>query len=248
MPSFYLPADTTDTILSGEDLVADAIDTTPSEAGLHDSGLLECEDPDAEELMKVYLKQYDSFDIQGRLTNLYDAVHKSKLPSTEEWAQELYTAFRKDPSNHTYIKLNDDRKKLLSLLYSLIDEAIDSGIEEKDLETALAKVFKVRRLKRILHICVAMDRAQSLYKMELPGFDKAGMHWFCKYHFDPTKSTLSAEKITVWKSLLANYPGTGTMNKRIYFLLNSKVLGLLTDKWFAKWFEPEATDFFPKGA
>lgn len=211
---------------------------------------LEC-DPLAEAVVKDFVKAYDDDDYQVGLYRLYNDRDRSykngECKDTEDWARQLYATFREDPLNERCIMLNQDRKKALALLYSLVDEGKKHGFSDEEYEKAILKVFKKRRLMRILGICLVMDKCQALYKMELPGTGTVGMHWFCNLHVDPASSILSNEELQAWTSILSTYTGTGTMNKRLYFLLNSKVLNLQEEhELMAKWFKPEQAVFFVK--
>lgn len=196
----------------------------------------------SKEVVRRYVDLYDRADFQNGLARLY--ADRASMDS-EEWAKQLYIAFRNEPLNPRYMLLNEDRKRSLALLYALVDEQKRHDFPSGDFENAILKVFKVRRLKRILGICVIMDKCQSLYKMELEGM--VGMHWFCDLHVDPVYSLLSREDSNYWNDVLFDYPGKGTMNKRLYFLLNSTILNLKDDPMLFKWSLPEVAKPLERG-
>ncbi|KAL7561081.1 hypothetical protein ACA910_020395 [Epithemia clementina (nom. ined.)] len=190
-----------------------------------------------------YVQAYDNPVYQERLERLY---HDRDSKDPEEWAKELYLTFRDDNVNKRALMLNQDRKVCLNLLYDMVNEWKEHGFC-KDFELAIAKVFKPRRIARILGVCLVMDRAQSLYKMILPaktsqGESIIGMHWFCELHFQDT-SMFSSDERKDWMERLSKYSGTATMNKRLYRLLHSEVLGLCYDKAFVHWSKPHAAEF-----
>lgn len=203
---------------------------------------IEC-DKDAMKIVERFVDAYDHPEFQAGLIRLYeDRGHMD----TEEWARLLYTTFRDEPSNPRCIALNQDRKRSLELLYALVDEQKKHHFSVEEYEKAIMKIFKVRRLQRILGICLPMDKSQALYKMELNGTGTVGMHWFSNPHLDPTTTVLPPKELQMWKNLLVNYSGTGTMNKRLYYLLSSEVLDLQKDPLLAKWFKPEPAVFVKK--
>lgn len=197
------------------------------------------------EIIQGYVDMYDQPEYQDCLARLYDD-RRSQDP--EEWARLLYTLLRDDPLNERALALNRDRKKCMSLLYHLVDEWEMHGFSE-EFELGIKQVFKSRRLFRILSVCLIMDRCQSLYKMEIFGGQGVGMHWFSELHFNETTVTNSAHQLSfdefqMWKTLLSNYVGRGTMNKRLYRLLYSKILGLQQNELMLRWSKPRAALFF----
>ncbi|KAL7566892.1 hypothetical protein ACA910_008619 [Epithemia clementina (nom. ined.)] len=180
---------------------------------------------------------------------LYNDLGGTSMQDPEEWAKDLYVEFRNDPNNIRALTLNYDRKVCLNLLYDMVNEWMEHRYSV-EFEHAMARVFSVPRMVRILDVFLVMDRAQALYKMKLPspvqhgGMDMIGMHWYSESHVQ-NDTFDSVEEEVWWKSqLLKQYPGKATMNKRFYRLLYSPVLKLQQkDPVLARWAKPQAATF-----
>ena len=194
-------------------------------------------------IVQLFVNIYDEPSFRDRLTRLYKD-RGSQDPET--WAKNLYLLFRDDPTNPRVLQLNHDRKSCLTLLYELVNEWNVKELSV-EFENAIRKIFKPRRIARILGVCLVMDRAQALYKLvqSAPtedGKSITGMHWYSDLHVELETFETPSERDR-WTTLLSNYPGTGTMNKRLYRLLYSKTLGLQNDELFARCCKPQVASF-----
>jgi len=190
-------------------------------------------------IIQGFVDSFDQDEFQICLARLY---HDLRSQEPEVWARKLYLKLRDDPFDPRASTLNQDRKTCLSLLYRLVNEW-EAGGFSKEFECGIRQIFKVRRILRILGVCLIMDRCQSLYKMQILGNGSVGMHWFCELHFNEATAADSAHHLTtdellMWKTLLSNYSGKGTMNKRLYRLLYSKELGLQENELLSRWSKP----------
>jgi hypothetical protein len=109
-----------------------------------------------------------------------------------------------------------------------------------------------------------MDRANALYGMKISTGNLYGMHWYCDYHFnnslpycnyDCYQDLTNDEERKVWQTLLNTYPGdplhgnvypgTGTMNKKLYQLLFCKKFGFQRrhPSTFGLWSKPQEAEF-----
>jgi hypothetical protein len=108
-----------------------------------------------------------------------------------------------------------------------------------------------------------MDRANALYSMKIPSTNLYGMHWYCDYHFNNSlpycnydySQDLMNEEGKVWQTLLHTYPGdpfygnvypgTGTVNKKLYQLLFCKKFGFQRchPSTFGLWSKPQEAEF-----
>ncbi|KAL7570720.1 hypothetical protein ACA910_017842 [Epithemia clementina (nom. ined.)] len=196
-----------------------------------------------DDIVQKFVDAYDDESYQQRLSRLY-MDRGTKGP--EEWAKLFCLDFRDNNDDARALMLNQDRKECLCLLYDMVDEWKNHGFSPA-FEDTIVRVFKARRIARILGVCLVMDRAQSLYKMILPaktsdGKEILGMHWYSELHFQNDTFASNQERLE-WKELLSNYSGTATMNKRLYRLLYSEALGLQGDKEFARWSQPQPANF-----
>ena len=194
-------------------------------------------------IVQRYVNIYNEPSFQDRLTRLYKD-RGSQDPET--WAENLYLLFRDDPTNPRALQLNHDRKLCLTLLCELVNEWEEQELSV-EFENAIRKIFKPRRIARILGVCLVMDRAQALYKMVQSattedGNTITGMHWYSDLHVELETFETPSERDR-WATLLSSYPGTGTMNKRLYRLLYSKTLGLQNDQLFARCCKPHVASF-----
>mmetsp|Transcript_10421 Transcript_10421/g.22983 ORF Transcript_10421/g.22983 Transcript_10421/m.22983 type:complete len:484 (+) Transcript_10421:117-1568(+) len=182
--------------------------------------------------------------ILPNLDNLYRARGNR---DGDDWATSFYQSWLTDPTNHVYIALNRDRKVCLTFLYSVVDE-LEKADDKPLFEQDLVEEFEVWRIKNILHVCMIMDRAQALYKMQLHGSPHVGMHWYSKRHLDSDTfyARLYPEERRELIAMLSttNYPGSGTMNRRLFTLIYcAPALGLLNDEKLVRWSRPVIATF-----
>jgi hypothetical protein len=185
----------------------------------------------------------------------------------ETWARNLYTAIALGTDDNA-VSLNNDRKTILELAYDLVglwNRVRDQFGEEaaNNFENEIVDKFKIRNIERILGFGLPMDRANALYGMKIPTGNLYGMHWYCDYHFNNSlpycnydySQDLTNEEGKVWQTLLHTYPGdplfgnvypgTGTMNKKLYQLLFCKKFGFQRrhPRTFGLWSKPQEAEF-----
>lgn len=195
-----------------------------------------------------FVLRYQSNDFQTALGNLYDAVGEDT--DYYSWAVSFYRKFQKNPNDEELNKVNLYRKTCLKLLYDLVDywKKHDFG---KEIELLIKNIFGIYRLKRILAICLPMDKAQALYKMQEPCNPKPGMPWFSELHLEDIDGGKNDWQIpfTFTKQypeyelklfdIKSNYNGTAPMNKRLFKMLVVESFGLLDDPEFKKYIIPD---------
>ncbi|KAL7572679.1 hypothetical protein ACA910_010421 [Epithemia clementina (nom. ined.)] len=228
---------------------SDTTNTTP--ISVDDDSLLS--------IVQSFCARYDDPLYQERLNRLYASLGND---DPENWAKNLYLSIRdNNPTNNNdhATALNQDRKACLQLLYDLVN-AWQASSDPRKFEEHIHHVFQPWRIQRILHVCLVMDRAQSLYRMQLPMATYYGMHWYCKFHLlandDPnqTHATIQAtttskhvvihpHELAALKASLWDYPGSPAMNWRIFKVLYTDQFGLLNDMNLAKWCRPKLATF-----
>lgn len=132
--------------------------------------------------METAWKTFESIvtnpEYQGSVSLIKETIQQQHL-SVEEWAEQLYRLFEKEPQNLTAVQLNHSCKTILMPVFRMIDEYYAS-------ETlALSCLFREQFMKLmtkhdlfdILTCCLCMDRARSLFKTKLPN-EPAGVHWY----------------------------------------------------------------------
>lgn len=172
----------------------------------------------------------------GRIEKAQGSEDKEEW--SRKWAESLRNGSRKAA------KLNNDRKACLTLLTVLCDlwrnedgELSDGTIKKADI---IGKPFEGRKkIGRILGLCLAMDRAQALYKMTKDGSNKIGMHWYAKQHENSKEFGHQVKSFRKW-----NKP---TLNKRYVYLLDLEELGLRNSELLQKWSEPVANSALLEG-
>ena len=187
--------------------------------------------------MEWFVSEYESPKIQAALGRLDKDRGTQNI---EEWAKQFYQKFRDEPENEHYIKLNMDRKTCLNLPYDMVREWEKYSFSE-EFEKAMADVFKTRRLTRILAICLPMDRAQSLYKMRNATNSTYGIPWYSQLHVETAYAFDSPEEQKEWLDYLDSRPGppsSPSMNKKLFRLLYSNLLGLKEIDEFKRWSQP----------
>jgi hypothetical protein len=167
------------------------------------------------ERINDFLTIYDSALYQASLDRIGVAQSEGGADAEEwakEWARKLLVVVDDDNAKG----LNQDRKICLALLYRMCDcwqpkNKSNATVSRDD----IVDTFKDRRVLRILTLCVIMDRAQALYKMKIAGHP-VGMHWYAQKHVDESDE---------WKEIDANYDGSPTINKRLFWLVDLLNLG-----------------------
>jgi len=212
----------------------------------------QCEDEylenKARAIMREFVDQYDRDDYQDRLDRLYQDFNDSGSGNYNDWAIKLYKIVRDNPLDDRAKQLNRDRGNCLKLIYSLVNRwdawvKLD-GHKSEVFEAAIEKVFQKRRLKRILAVCLVMDRAQCLYVMrdlsQPKGSAPAGMPWFSELHFrhDTPFARDHGARLFIFQLYLDEYDGykgddgKGPMNKRLFRILFLERLGFQNDEYF----------------
>ncbi|KAL7580352.1 hypothetical protein ACA910_004381 [Epithemia clementina (nom. ined.)] len=168
---------------------------------------------------------------------------------------------RNDPMNNRADALNKDRKVCLNLVYEMVNawEDLKDESDAKAFEKSIREEFGLDKLHRILSICMFMDRAQSLYRMQIPTSIYYGMHWYSKSHLDtdspeaqyvkekyPEKYTVLQSALEELKKVLEDYPGSPTMNRRLYKIIHTPSFGFLEDETLWKLSVPVAAEFIEK--
>ena len=202
--------------------------------------------------VQSFLTAYLEPSFQESLNRLY---HDLGNQSPETWAKNLYQTLCKDPTHPHASLLNRDRKKCLQLEYDLVN-AWENASSPDDFEQDIVNIFQVSRLRKILFICLVMDRAQSLYRMQLPSSTYYGMHWYAKEHvalLEGNEEDHSIEAASIpslmdkalesLKMALTTYKGSPTMNRRLYKIIHTKAFGLLQDADIARWSLPALATF-----
>ena len=214
--------------------------------------------------LKALSDRYYGPTIQHALHRLTVAQGSEDM---ETWARNLYTAIALGTDDNA-VSLNNDRKTILELAYDLVglwNRVRDQFGEEaaNNFENEIVDKFKIRNIERILSFGLPMDRANALYGMKIPTTNLYGMHWYCDYHFNNSlpycnydySQDLTNEEEKVWQTLLHTYPGdplygnvypgTGTMNKKLYQLLFCKKFGFQRrhPRTFGLWSKPQEAEF-----
>ncbi|KAL7581412.1 hypothetical protein ACA910_021997 [Epithemia clementina (nom. ined.)] len=196
-----------------------------------------CELSSPENKLKEFRFQYESPDIQDALSRMEKDRGDQEV---EEWATALYKAFRDDLEDQRCRGLNMDRKKCLELIYDVVREW-EKHDYSTEFENDIAKVFKTRNLVRILTPCLAMDRAQALYKMRNATNTSYGIPWYSQLHMENDFAFESEEEQKEWFNYIDKLPGPPphpSMNKRLFRLLFSDVFGLRKIESFKRWSKP----------
>jgi hypothetical protein len=179
------------------------------------------------EKMDDFIGEYDSIYYQQCMQNLRDAVGTA---DTEAWAKEWAIRMRNEFAED--VALNRDRKVCLELLHRLC-ERWKSKKDPSITDSAIVKDFGRLRISRMTEVCLPMDRAQALYKMQYDNTKDIGMHWFGQKH---------ADKFPNWRAILNNYDaGFYTINASFLWLMEVDELRL--QQHWAKWLEPESPEY-----
>ena len=194
-----------------------------------------------------FVTDYEHADFQARIDRMYSSLGRQ---DPELWAQSLYLGLRDNPFHETYQTLNRDRWACLNLVYELVN-AWEASDDPNRYEEEIANTFQTSRLKRLLYICLVMDRAQSLFKMRVPTSTEYGMHWYCNAHLEEGTAYAMEypEEQRALRALQANgYQGFATMNRRIFKLLHTERFGLLNGEdiesvRLAEWSRPVFATF-----
>lgn len=170
-------------------------------------------------------KLYERFKTE--LTKPLEDLEKSiGQKNIYDWAVETYIWLNAFPTNIQMNSLNSNRKKCLQVLYDLVDEWEKDWEKygSNEFEKAIPRIFGTENIRKIIRICMPMDKAQSLYKMKVG--TKVGMPWYSKIsEFD------SKEDKDEWFEYVKKFPETRpTMNKRLYKLIKSEHIGLKNDE------------------
>jgi hypothetical protein len=215
--------------------------------------------------LKALSDRYYGPTIQHALHRLTVAQGSEDM---ETWARNLYTAIALGTDDNA-VSLNNDWKTILELAYDLVglgNRVRDQIGEEaaNNFENEIVDKFKIRNIERILSFGLPMDRANALYGMKIPTTNLYGMHWYCDYHFnnslpywnyDCYQNLTNDEERKVWQTLLHTYPGdplfgnvypgTGTMNKKLYQLLFCMKFGFQRrhPRTFGLWSQPQEAEF-----
>ena len=181
--------------------------------------------------------------IQDPLRRLYeDLGNQDKV----EWSRTLYLTLRNDPNDSRVMALNVDRKTCLTFLYHMVD-AWESSADPRDFQQGIQDKFGIDRVKKILKVCMVMDRAQSLYRMQIPTSSLYGMHWYSKLHLEESSefALTFPDNYKQLKEALRGYKGFATMNRRLYKLMYTKDFALMQDAELALWSKPALAKFVP---
>jgi hypothetical protein len=193
--------------------------------------------------VNTYTKKFEESHFQAHLDNLYSDLAGQ---DPEAWAKQLYITLRDNPTNELACALNQDRKACLKFLYDLMND-MENSPDPQVFEQEIVNELQVWRIKKILDICLVMDRCQSLYKMRIPTSSLCGMHWYSNLHLNPNTPYGKAfpEELQFLAALLnsTNYEGSATMNKRLFKLLYNESFGLLNDPKLARWSRPAPATF-----
>jgi hypothetical protein len=158
--------------------------------------------------IEQFLQLYDRLDVATQYIRV-----SMGLRSPEEWAADWAIRFRLANDSES-VKLNEQRKTILALIYRLVDCLMDPSCEDVTFQS-VEKNFKLHRVMNLLQLAVPMDRAQCLYKMQYvsslgqPNNVPSGMHWVAQSHVSESKR---------WSDLLEEVGGRPTINKRLIFL------------------------------
>ncbi|KAL7572680.1 hypothetical protein ACA910_010422 [Epithemia clementina (nom. ined.)] len=183
---------------------------------------------------------YNQESFQKKLYRL----HQDKAShDPEEWAKDLYMSRMHDPNDTVRTKalaLDHDRRTCLQFLFHMMNmwqKHNDEYLLPKGyFELAVFQYFQTWRIQNILSVCLVLTRAKVLYSVILPsdgatpmndGQAIVGSHWFCDLQRQDHQEQVKTIDV-------------GTMDRRLYRLLNSKVLKLQNDPAIARWSKPQA--------
>lgn len=181
-----------------------------------------------------FCNMFDSAEFQAFLSRITKAQTSSEL-DLDKWA-EAWAKLMRTMDINAFI-LNYDRHVCLELIFTLCKRwKEEKVVSEED----IVQRFGKKRMEAILVPCVVMDRAQSLFMMQItPGV--YGIHWHRK-----------GDKLGV-ELAKSNYNnGRAPQNKRYKWLMEEcEGLGLQQNPQLVRWLEPEMvpedrdTEFLP---
>jgi len=141
--------------------------------------------------------------------------------SMDHNSMRFKNAFRLDADRRACLEL---LKVLSGLYWNKQGQVIpDSAVTKDDIVK-----FGAKRIKRILSLCLVMDRAQCLYKMKKDGPFPVGMHWYALQHEQSNK--YNTEGFRSW-----NDP---TISRHYMYLIEMEDLGLKGDPWLERLVKP----------
>jgi len=143
----------------------------------------------------------------------------------KNWALALASLDHSTEEYHTAFDLNTDRKACLELLKVMHDNCQKSGTITVD---EIVQFNDKHRIKRILSLCLVMDRAQCLYKMKRDGPFPVGMNWYAQKHADSDEFETGG--FESW-----NQP---TISYKYMYLYEMEELGLRGDELLDTMFQP----------
>ncbi|KAL7563992.1 hypothetical protein ACA910_007110 [Epithemia clementina (nom. ined.)] len=206
---------------------------------------------DYKPIVRGFLDQLNQDSFQVPLYELYADLEKSEK-NHEEWAREIYSKLRDDAQDETAKTINNYRRRLLNdWLYKLVDKWGEFGFCD-EFAVVMENVLE-HRVGDVLRVCLLLDRAQALYKMQpIRGMSPHGTDWFSCWHVEqPTtdgfnnllKWTTDQRKIEFWQGVQKDwtrvYPKLKPlMNKKLYRLIFHPHLRLHKDFQLRKWAMP----------
>jgi len=156
--------------------------------------------------------------------------HLRSVDNLWEWARSWAVALARmdhnSPEYHHAFALNQDRKACLELLKVLHDLCFKSGVITVN---DIVQFDDKHRVKRILTLCLVMDKAQCLFKMKRDGPFPVGMHWYSQQHLDNGLVDASFEE---WN--------TPTLSRKYVDLYQMDELNLVGDPLLDVMFQPHA--------
>lgn len=167
---------------------------------------------------------------QMALERIMNAQHGARsidelIGWAKNWALALASMDHSTDEYHNAFERNTDRKACLELLKVMCDNCQKSGnisVEE------IVEFNDNHRVKRILSLCLVMDRAQCLYKMKRDGPFPVGMNWYAQKHADSDE--FETEGFESWN--------TPTISKKYMYLYEMEELGLRGDPLLDMMFQP----------
>lgn len=151
--------------------------------------------------MDVFEKNVDGIEFGLCFEQLKDETSEGDIT---DWSKKVYETLRDFPFNERVNHLNRSRKVCLGVVYDLMNAYYltrNKVVFAKEIKNRFGEI-----IKEILQICVPMDRAQSLYKMQVRESNKTGMHWYGEVH----------AKDPEFLKILGDYKGSHTINKRLF--------------------------------
>jgi hypothetical protein len=180
---------------------------------------------------------YGSKQFQRALERLVKSQERAHTNEEKEtWAMTWAFALGgKESDSQEYknaLALDGDRRVCFELLKRLVDlhwdkrgdVLVDPTVSKDNL-----KEFD-HRIKRILALCLPMDRAQALYTMQKEGQHPPGMNWYAAEH--ESDGNYNTDGFRDW-----NDP---TLSRKYMHLRNMKELGIQEDEWLERLLTPHA--------